>query len=72
MVVYIAGAFVATIFGVIIYFLVTRDEAEKEIEEREHHHHEHRGYCSIEPKPTDHYEEIIHEKKPEENSQESK
>lgn len=66
MIVYIAGAFFATVFGVIIYFIVTRDEAEKEIIEREHHHHEHRGYCTIEPKPTERYYEIFPEDKPKE------
>lgn len=72
MIVYIAGAFFATVFGVIMYFIFTRDEAEKEIIEREHHHHEHRGYCTIEPKATEKYDEIFPEDKPEKDAQVSK
>jgi hypothetical protein len=72
MIVYIAGAFFATVFGVIMYFIFTRDEAEKEIIEREHHHHEHRGYCTIEPKVTEKYDKIFPEDKPEKDAQVSK
>jgi hypothetical protein len=64
MIVYIAIAFFITIFGVIIYFILTRDKTEHALEDREHHHHEHRGYCSIEPKKTDKYNEIFPEEKP--------
>ena len=63
MIVYIAMAFFMTIFGVMIYFVITRDKAEHDIEDREHHHHEHRGYCSITPKKTDKYDEIFPEEK---------
>jgi len=68
MIVYIAGAFFVTVFGVIIYFIMTRDEVEKELIEREHHHHEHRGYCTIEPKPTEKYYEIFPEDKADQES----
>ncbi len=66
MIVYLAITFFLVIFGVIIYFVFTREEAEHKIEDREHHHHEHRGYCSIEPKKTKKYYEIF----PDEKSQE--
>jgi hypothetical protein len=72
MVVYFAVAFFIAVFGVIIYFVITRDDAEKNIIEREHHHHEHRGYCTIEPKATERYYEIFPNDKPEKESQASK
>jgi len=64
MIVYFAVAFFITIFGVIIYFIVTRNSAEEEIVDREHHHHMHRGYCSIDPKPTERYYEFFPEDRP--------
>ena len=64
MIVYFAVAFFITIFGVIIYFVLTRNIAEEKIVDREHLHHQHRDYCSIVPKPTERYYEFFPEDKP--------